>query len=70
MSNYCAVCGRELTKTSGPIGPKCLQKMRPRNMRIRGVTKKQSEKICIEYDMFGENYGQTKDDMSGENLEG
>lgn len=70
MSNYCTVCGRELTKSLGPIGPKCLQKMRPRNHRIRGVTKKQHEKLCIKYDMYGENYGQAENDATGEDPEG
>ena len=52
MSSYCVVCGRELTKTVGPVGPKCLQKLRPRNIRVRGMTKKQHEKICIKYDIY------------------
>ena len=54
MSNYCTVCGRELTKSAGPIGPKCSQKLRPRNRRIRGLNKKQYEKLCSKYDMYGE----------------
>ncbi len=70
MSNYCAMCGRELTKTVGPVGPKCLQKMQPRNVRVRGATKKQHEKICAKYDMYGGYDGQTEDDASGESSEG
>lgn len=69
MSHYCSVCGRELVKTSGPIGPTCLKKIKPRNSRVRGITKKQFEKICVKYDMYGENDGQTEDDSSSENLE-
>ena len=69
MPSYCAVCGRELTKTAGPVGPKCLQKLRPRNIRVKGVTKKQHEKICAKYDMYGEHNGQTEDDTSGESPE-
>lgn len=70
MSHHCTVCGRPLTKTSGPIGPKCLQKLQPRNRRIRGITKKQREKICAKYDMYGENNGQTEDDTPSEGSEG
>ena len=71
MPNYCTVCGRELTKTAGPIGPKCLQKLQPRNRRVRGLTKKQYEKLCAKYDMYyGENNGQTEDDTSSESPEG
>ena len=70
MSNYCAVCGRELTKSAGPVGPKCLQKLQPRNRRVRGLTKKQYEKLCAKYDMYGENDEQTEDDTSSESSEG
>lgn len=70
MSHYCIVCGRELIKTSGPIGPTCLRKTQPRNRRVRGLTRRQCEKICAKYDMYGENNGQTKNDASGENPEG
>lgn len=70
MSSYCVVCGRELTKTAGPIGPKCLQKLRPRNIRVRGTTKKQHEKICANYDMYGEYNEQTEDGTSSKNFEG
>ncbi len=69
MAHYCSVCGRELVKTSGPIGPVCLKKIKPRNARVRGITKKQFEKICVKYDMYGENDGQREDDSSSENLE-
>jgi len=70
MPHYCTVCGRELTKTAGPIGPKCLQKLQPRNRRIRGLTKQQYEKISIKYDMYGEDHGQTEDDSTSEGVEG
>ena len=70
MSHYCAVCGRELIKTSGPIGPTCLRKIQPRNRRVRGLTKKQYENICAKYDMYGGNNGQAEDDTSGEDPEG
>lgn len=70
MSHYCTVCGRELIKTSGPIGPTCLRKTQPRNRRVRGLTRKQCEIICIKHDMYGGNDGQTEDDASGENPEG
>lgn len=68
---YCSVCGRELTKSAGPVGPKCLQKLRPRNRRARGLTQKQYEKICAKYDMYyGEHDGQTENGTSSESPEG
>lgn len=70
MSHYCAVCGRELTKTDGPIGPKCLQKMRPRNIRKRGITKAQYIRMWAKYDMYGETNGQKEDDATSESAEG
>ncbi|MHA2279508.1 MAG: hypothetical protein ACXAC5_01265 [Promethearchaeota archaeon] len=70
MSHYCSVCGRELTKTDGPIGPKCLQKMRPRNMRNRGITKSQYIRMWAKYDMYGGINGQKKDDAASEDTEG
>lgn len=70
MSHYCAVCGRELIKTNGPVGPKCLKKSQPRNRRIIGLTKKQHEKIGAKYDMYGGSNGQTEDDEASENFEG
>lgn len=70
MSNYCSVCGRELTKTEGPIGPKCLQKMRPRNIRVRRITKAQYIKMWAKYDMYGDNNGPEEDDSTSESVEG
>lgn len=70
MSRYCSVCGRELTKTEGPIGPKCLQKMRPRNIRVRGITKAQHMKMWAKYDMYGDNNGPKEDDATSESTEG
>lgn len=69
MPHYCSVCGRELTKTNGPIGPKCLQKMRPRNIRTCNITKSQYLKMWARYDMYGENNGQEEDDGTGEGIE-
>lgn len=70
MSHYCMVCGRELIKTSGPIGPTCLKKIQPRNRRVRGLTKKQYNNICSKYDMYRGTDGQTEDDTPGESSEG
>lgn len=70
MSRYCTVCGRELTKTSGDIGPRCLQKMKPRNMRQYKITKAQQCKICAKYDLYGENNGSRQNDEASEDLEG
>lgn len=71
MSHYCSVCGRELTKTAGPIGPKCLQKMKPRNIRVKRVSKAQYSKISASYDMYGGNQSeQREDDASSESSEG
>lgn len=70
MSHYCSVCGRELTKTDGPIGPKCLQKIRPKNARVRGITKAQYLKMWAKYDMYGENDGQEEDGATSESPEG
>lgn len=70
MSNYCTICGRELTKSAGPVGPKCLQKLQPRNHRVRGLTKKQYEKLCANYNMYGEYDEQTENDTSSESFEG
>lgn len=70
MSHYCSVCGRELRKTAGPIGPKCLQKMRPRNIRARHITKAQHNKMWTKYDMYGGNNEPEKDDSTSESSEG
>lgn len=67
MSRYCVVCGRELTKTMGPVGPKCLQKIRPRNMRIRRISKAQ---FSASYDMYGGDNGQKENDETSEDSEG
>lgn len=70
MSHYCSICGRELKKTAGPIGPKCLQKLQPRNMRMPRLSKKQHEEICKRYDMYGEDNEQRKTNATGENPKG
>ena len=70
MSHYCSVCGRKLTKTDGPIGPKCLQKMRPRNARSRRITKSQYLKMWARYDIYGETDEQKENGGTGEGVEG
>ena len=70
MSRYCVMCGRELTKTTGPIGPKCLQKIRPKNKRVARASKTQQRKILAKYDIYGGlEGGQRKDDSSSEDIE-
>ena len=80
MSPHCTVCGRELVKTSGPIGPTCLRKIQPRNRRTRKLTKKQYENICLKYDIYSSpearqrkgyaGNGPTENDTTSENIEG
>ena len=67
MSHYCTVCGRELTKTDGPIGPKCLQKMRPRNRRRH--RSRTGGHIGHSYDLYGGTHGQEKDERASEGTE-
>ena len=57
MSHYCSVCGRKLTKTVGPIGPKCLEKINPRNKRSY-ITKAQRIQAAQQYDMFEKKEGE------------
>ncbi len=66
MSRYCTVCGRELTKSEGPIGPKCLQKLKPRNIRAPRARKAHYGKIAAKYDMYGGENGQEEDDRTGD----
>lgn len=61
MYRYCSVCGRKLTKTSGPIGPKCLQKITPRNRRI-GTVKKRNKRLIK--DIYGDADSEQREDGS------
>lgn len=71
MSVYCSVCGRELKKSEGPIGPKCLQKMRPRNRRASRISKAQYIRMWAKHDMYkGQNGEQGEDETSGQASEG
>lgn len=69
MSKYCSICGRELKKSAGPIGPTCLRRT---NRSLRRKSSKIPDHIMIDYlekhDIFSEeNYGQTKNDASSSN---
>lgn len=70
MSHYCSICGRELTRSNGPIGPKCLQKMKPKSLRSKTLSTTQYVKMAAKYDMYGESDGQGKNDQTGENSSG
>ena len=67
MSIYCVICGRELIKTAGPIGPTCARKMQLKRIRRPSFGN-------IQYiDMFLEeenNNGQRTDDETSQNLTG
>lgn len=71
MSRYCSVCGRELTRSIGPIGPKCLQKIRGKTSRggIR-PSKAQYIKMAAKHDMYGGADGQKEDEAASESPEG
>ena len=62
----CHVCGRELKKSAGPIGPKCLQKLRNKIPRRRVNSWKQAAK----YDIYGDLDGQKEDEPTSESTEG
>lgn len=70
MAKYCSVCGRELKKSEGPIGPKCLQKMRPKNLRTRRISREKYAAVWEQYDLFGGEDGQTEDGTASESTEG
>ncbi len=57
MTRHCRVCGKELKKTAGDIGPKCLQKIQPKNRRIGRTSKQQYIKIWSKYDLYGDANG-------------
>ena len=70
MSGYCAVCGRELKKSIGPIGPKCLKKMKPHSLRLdKKDTKSQRMMMAEKYDMYleEEKSGQEQAHAAGQN---
>lgn len=68
MANYCEICGRELKKSSGPIGPTCMKKFSNKNLTI---SHKVSDELRLKYlkkhDIFGDEDGQTKDAQAGTN---
>jgi len=62
MSNYCRVCGRELKKTNGPIGPKCLQKIKGKSPRkVVKTSKSKFAKMAAKYDMYAKNKQNTEE---------
>ncbi len=52
QAKRCIVCGKVLTKSEGPIGPRCLSNMRPKSRRKQGMTKAQYVRLCEKYDLF------------------
>lgn len=62
MSRYCAICGRELKISNGPIGPVCIKKYAIGFCRI-------PREIELEYlrkhDIFGDIHEQTEDAQAG-----
>lgn len=57
MHRYCAVCGRRLIKTDGPIGPVCKRRMLGLISRRKRMSKKTYIKMMKKYDLFGGKHG-------------
>lgn len=66
---HCHVCGRELTKSPGPIGPKCLQKLKGKS-RVARFSRAQYIKMAAKHDMYGELNGQKENDATSKNSAG
>ncbi len=69
MSKYCQICGRELTKSAGPIGPKCLQKLKGKSSRGTRLSKAQYIKMAAKHDMYGDLNGQEEDESTSKSSE-
>lgn len=72
MARYCSICGRELKKSEGPIGPKCLQKIKPRNIRTISASKlKAYAEMAAKFDLYSEDIdGQEETGETGESSKG
>lgn len=66
MAIYCTICGKELHKSLGPIGPKCLQKIMPRNKRRTSIRTEYKTYYQHHEDFFGDLDDQEKNDRTSQ----
>jgi hypothetical protein len=63
MGIFCSVCGKELVKSNGPIGPTCLRRLKPKNLR-KYNSNSAYIKMFGNQDFFGEDKDGQKQDGS------